>query len=126
MSIKDGMIAMVLMTVIKKINNNFDVSELIHTYNADGRTMTIVITDLNEGTGFSVADGVLKSGDIDNPTCAVRMTKDTLAAILTDKITHQQAFLMGSVDVISNERLRDSIVLNKIFNEMKEIVVRTG
>lgn len=125
MPIKDAMIGMVLKTVIKRINKNFDVSNVIDAYNADGRTMTIIISDLDEGTGFSIVNGVLESGNIDNPTCVVRMTKDTLAAVLTSKITQQQAFLMGGVDITGNDRLRDSIVLNRIFDEMKGVIVKT-
>jgi putative sterol carrier protein len=87
--------------------------------------MTVVISDLGEGTGFSIVNGVLESGNIDDPTCVVCLTKDTLAAILTSKITQQQAFLMGGVDITGNDRLRDSIVLNRIFDEMKSVIVKT-
>lgn len=125
MTIKDGMIKMVLRTVIKKINKNFDMTDIMDKYEADGRTMSIIITDLGEGTGFSVTNGVLVAGNLENPTCVVKMKKDILAAIITNKITQQQAFLMGGVDIRSNERLRDSIVINRIFGEMKGIIVKT-
>ena len=125
MTIKDNMIKMVLRTVIKKINKNFDMTDIMDKYKADGRTMSIVITDLGEGTGFSVANGVLVDGNLENPTCVVKMKKDILAAIITNKITQQQAFLMGGVDISSNERLRDSIVINRIFDEMKGIIIKT-
>ena len=125
MTIKDGMIKMVLRTVIKKINKNFDMTDIMDRYEADGRTMSIIITDLGEGTGFSVTKGVLVAGNIDNPTCTVKMKKDILAAIITNKITQQQAFLMGGVEISSNERLRDSIVINRIFGEMRGIIVKS-
>ena len=125
MAVNDFMIALVLKKVIKRINNNFDITDVLKDYNASGRTMSVVITDLNEGTGFSVVDGVLTAVHVDEPTCTVTLTKDTLAAIVTNKITQQQAFLMGGVDIISSERIRDSIILNRIFDEMKETIVRS-
>ena len=124
MAIKDAMIAMVLNTVINRINNNFDMNQLLHEYNAEGRTMTVIVTDLGEGTGFSVVDGALSAGNLDESTCRVSMSKAVLAAVVTNKMTQQQAFLMGEVKIESNERLRDSIILNKIFDEMKEVIVK--
>ena len=124
MSIKDNMIKMVLKKILKKVNNNFDMTELMNKYKADGRTMSVVVTDLGEGTGFSISDGILIDGSIENPTCTVHVTREILAAIITNKITQQQAFLMGGVLIKSNERLRDSIILNRIFDEMKDIIVK--
>jgi putative sterol carrier protein len=125
MTIKDAMIGLVLKTVVNRVNNSFDLNKVLDRYNADGRTMMVIITDIGEGTGFSIVNGTLVSGAIENPTCTVRMTKDILAAIVTNKLSQQQAFLMGGVDIESNERLRDSIVLNKIFDEMRGVIVKT-
>lgn len=123
MAIKDGMMKMALNVVIRKINKRVNMSDVLSKYNADGRTMVVIITDLGENSGFSVANGKLVSGTIDDPTCMVSLTKNILGAILTNKITHQQAFLLGEVTVTSDERLRDGIVLNKIFDEMKNSIV---
>lgn len=119
--IQNMIIKRALDAVIKKINSNIDMGEVMSKYNADdGRTMVVAITDLGEDSGFSVVNGKLMSGIIENPTCTVFMSKNVLGAILTNKLTHSQAFLLGEIDIRSDAKLRDSIVLNRIFKEMKD------
>ncbi len=122
MAIQDRLILGALNAIINKINKNIDMGGVFNKYNADERrTMVVHITDLGENSGFSVIDGRLQSGTIENPTCVVFMTKSTLAAIITGKMTHDQAFLLGQIEIRSESRMRDSIVLTRILNEMKAV-----
>lgn len=117
--IKDSLIKSVIQAMVRRANDKFDMREVLEKYNATGRTMQIVITDLDDGYGFNVSDGKLTLNEVPNPTCIISMNKATFSAIATQKLTQTQAFLMDSLKVEGNNWLRDSLVINKIFEELR-------
>lgn len=122
--IKDTLIKQVINAMVRRANEKYDMRDILNKYNATGRTMSIVISDLEDGYGFNVKDGKLTLEDISNPTCVISMNKATFSAIATNKITNTQAFLMDSVKVVGDNWLRDALVINKIFDELKGTMLK--
>lgn len=126
MGIRDTLIKAVILGMIRRANDKHDMQEVLEEHSADGRTMSIIITDIDDGYGFNVTNGKIVTGSIDNPTCIVSMDKQTFSAIATGKLTPSQAFFRNNLTVDGNEWLRDSIVVNKIFDEIKDTMMNTG
>lgn len=124
--IKDLIIKKVVHAMVNRANDSFDMQELLNKYSADGRSMAILITDIQDGFGFNIVEGQMAMEAIENPTCVVSMDKKTFSAIVTGKISNSQAFLMDSLQISGDDWLRDSIVLNKIFNELKDTMLKRG
>lgn len=124
--IKDALIKRVINAMVGRANEKFDMNEVLEKYSATGRTMSIIISDLDDGYGFNVKDGKLTLEDIVSPTCLISMNKATFSAIATGKITQTQAFLMDSVKIVGDNWLRDSLVINKIFDELKGVMLKRG
>lgn len=122
--IKDSILKQVIQAMVNRANNKFDMTEVMNKYNAEQRTMNVVITDLDDGYGFAVVGGRMVLTNVDSPTCVISMTKKTFSAIVTGKISQTQAFLMDSVIVTGNSWLRDAIVINKIFDELRDTMLR--
>lgn len=122
--IRDRLIKEVINGMVRRANEKYDMKEVLDKYNATGRTMSIVISDLDDGYGFNVKDGKLTLEDIVSPTCVISMNKATFSAIATNKITNTQAFLMDSVKVVGDNWLRDALVVNKIFDELKGTMLK--
>lgn len=122
--IKDLIIKKVVHAMVNRANDSFDMQELLNKYSADGRSMAILITDIQDGFGFNIVEGQMAMEAIENPTCVVSMDKKTFSAIVTGKISNSQAFLMDSLQISGDDWLRDSIVLNKIFNELKDTMLK--
>lgn len=122
--IKDTLIKQVINAMVRRANEKYDMREILNKYNATGRTMSIVISDLEDGYGFNVKDGKLTLEEIVSPTCIISMNKTTFSAIATNKITNTQAFLMDSVKVVGDNWLRDALVINKIFDELKGTMLK--
>ncbi len=124
--IKDLIIKKVVHAMVNRANDSFDMQELLNKYSADGRSMAILITDIQDGFGFNIVEGQMAMEALENPTCVVSMDKKTFSAIVTGKISNSQAFLMDSLQISGDDWLRDSIVLNKIFNELKDTMLKRG
>lgn len=122
--IKDSLLKQVIQAMVNRANNKFDMQEIMNKYSAEQRTMQVVITDLDDGYGFAVVGGKMILTNVDSPTCVVSMSKKTFSAIVTGKISQTQAFLMDSVVVTGNSWLRDAILINKIFGELKDTMLR--
>lgn len=122
--IKDLIIKKVVHAMVNRANDSFDMQELLNKYSADGRSMAILITDIQDGFGFNIVEGQMAMEALENPTCVVSMDKKTFSAIVTGKISNSQAFLMDSLQISGDDWLRDSIVLNKIFNELKDTMLK--
>ena len=120
------MIKAVIVGMVRRANEKHDMQEVLSEHGADGRTMSIIITDIDDGYGFSVENGNIVTASIDNPTCIVSMDKKTFSAIVTSKITPTQAFFRNNIIIDGNEWLRDSIVINKIFEEIKGTMLNKG
>lgn len=123
MALTDALVKKAVEIMLITANTSIDFSKVIKEYNAAGRTMLLQITDIGDGVGFGVADGRLCDTDaITEPTCIVNLNKSIFSSIVTGKMTHQQAFFMGEVEIIGNDWARDSIILSKIFTRIKEVL----
>ena len=122
--IKDMIIKKVVHSMVKRANDSFNMQELLMKYSADGRSMAVLITDIQDGFGFNIIDGQMAMDMVDDPTCVVSMDKKTFSAIVTGKVTQSQAFLMDSLQITGDSWLRDSIVLSKIFDELKDTMLK--
>lgn len=124
--IKDSLLKQVIQAMVNRANNKFDMQEMMNKYSAEQRTMNVIITDLDDGYGFAIMGGKMVLMNVEDPTCVISMSKKTFSAIVTGKINQTQAFLMDSVVVTGNSWLRDAIVINKIFDELKDAMLRKG
>lgn len=124
--IKDSLLKQVIQAMVNRANNKFDMQEMMNKYSAEQRTMNVIITDLDDGYGFAIMGGKMVLMNVEDPTCIISMSKKTFSAIVTGKINQTQAFLMDSVVVTGNSWLRDAIVINKIFDELKDAMLRKG
>lgn len=124
--IRDLIIKKVVHSMVKRANDNFDMQDVLEKYSAGGRSMAILITDIDDGFGFNIIDGKMAMETIENPTCVISIDKKTFSAIVTGKITQSQAFLMDSLQISGDNWLRDSIVLSKIFEELKGTMLKRG
>jgi len=122
--IKDMLIKKVVRAMVSRANDSFNMQEVLEKYSADGRSMAILITDIQDGFGFNIIDGQMAMDTLDDPTCVVSMDKKTFSAIVTGKVTQSQAFLMDSLQITGSSWLRDSIVLSKIFDELKDTMLK--
>ncbi len=122
--IKDSLLKQVIQAMVNRANNKFDMQEMMNKYSAEQRTMNVIITDLDDGYGFAIIGGKMVLTNVEDPTCVISMSKKTFSAIVTGKISQTQAFLMDSVVVTGNSWLRDAIVINKIFDELKDTMLR--
>ena len=121
--IKDLIIKKVVQAMVKRANDNYNMQEVLEKYSAGGRSMAILITDIQDGFGFNIIDGQMVMDILENPTCGVSMDKKTFSAIVTGKITQSQAFFMNSLQITGDNWLRDSIVLSKIFDELRDTML---
>ena len=124
--IKDSLIKQVVQGMVSRANAKFDMHQVMQKYSAEGRTLNFIITDLDDGYGFAIVDSRMVLTNVLNPTCLVSMEKRTFSAIVTGKISQTQAFLMDEIKVVGTNWLRDSIVINKIFDELKNVMLKRG
>ena len=123
MSLTDALVQKAVEVMLLTANRSMNFNKVLKEYNAAGRTMLLQITDIGDGCGFGVVDGKLcDMRAISEPTCVVNLNKSTFSSIVTSKITHQQAFFMGEVEIIGADWARDSIILSKIFTRIKEVL----
>lgn len=128
MTLKDKIVLSLMNKIVERINSSakLTINDVLDSYGATGRTMCISITDIGDGVTLKVEDGAMSLDDFDEsftPTCIVAMNKNTFAAILTNKLSHSDAFLRGALQIVGDNWLRDSVILGKIFDEMKDIML---
>ena len=126
MTLPDGIIKMAISKVITKSNSTIDFDLLIQNigsiHDVD-KKLIIRITDMKSTAGFGIKDGKMVEVDkVDKPDTVFSMDKNTFSAILLNKVSHRQAFYMGAIEADGENWVRDSILLGKIFDEIKKVM----
>lgn len=123
MALPDGIIKMAINKVISKSNASIDFDALISTIgtiNDVDKKLVIRIADMKSACGLGIKDGKMVEVDkVDNPDTVFSMDKNTFSAIILNKIDHRQAYYMGAIEAYGDNWIRDSILLGKIFDEIK-------
>lgn len=126
MSLPDGIIKLAINKVISKSNSKIDFDALIQSIggiNDVDKKLVIRITDMKAATGLGIKDGMLVEVDkVEKPDTVFSMDKNTFSAIILNKIDHRQAYYMGAIDTDGENWVRDSILLGKIFDKIKEVM----
>lgn len=124
MSLPDGIIKLAISKVISKSNANIDFESLITntgSMNDVDKKLVVRITDMKSACGLGIKDGkVVEVDKVDNPDTVFSMDKNTFSAIILNKLDHRQAYYLGAVEADGESWFRDSILLAKIFDEIKK------
>jgi len=124
--LEDSLVKLAIRKVIKKSNSKIDFTELI-TVNGSlsdlQKKLVVRISDMEEATGLGILEGKLvEISLVDKPDTIFTMTKNTFTAILLNKLDHRQAYLFGVIEADGANWLRDSILLGKIFDQIKKVM----
>ena len=124
MSLPDAIIQMAIKKVISKSNEKIDFDSLISNigsiHDVD-KKLVIRITDMKSAAGFGIKDGKMVEVDkVDKPDTVFSMDKNSFSAIILNKIDHRQAYYCGAIEADGENWVRDSILLGKIFDEIKK------
>lgn len=123
MTLPDGIIRMAINKVISVSNSKIDFDMLIQnigTISDVDKKLVIRITDMKAATGIGIQDGKLVEVDkVESPDTIFSMDKNTFSAIVLNKIDHRQAYYYGAIEADGENWVRDSILLGKIFDEIK-------
>lgn len=124
MNLPDSIIQLAIRKVIAKSNVSIDFESLITntgSMNDVDKKLVIRITDMNSVCGLGIKEGKMVEVDkVDNPDTIFSMNKNTFSAIILNKISHRQAYFMGAIEADGDSWVRDSILLAKIFDEIKK------
>lgn len=127
MTLPDGIIKMAISKVISKSNAVIDFESLISNVGSISdvdKKLVIRITDMKTICGLGIKEGKMVEVDkVDNPDTVFSMDKNTFSAIILNKIDHRQAYYMGAIEADGNNWVRDSILLGKIFDEIKKVML---
>lgn len=126
MSLPDGIIKLAINRVISKSNSSIDFDSLISTigsiHDVD-KKLVIRITDMKSACGLGIKDGKMVEVDkVEKPDTVFSMDKNTFSAIILNKVEHRQAYYMGAIEADGENWVRDSILLGKIFDEIKKVM----
>ena len=126
MTLPDGIIKLAISKVISKSNSSIDFESLITNtgsiHDVD-KKLIIRITDMKVATGLGIKEGKMVEVDkVDTPDTVFSMDKNTFSAIILNKIDHRQAYYMGAIEADGESWVRDSILLAKIFDEIKKVM----
>lgn len=128
MSLKDEIIKMAIRKVIRDSNSKLDFAELITNSGSDSdlhKKLIVRITDIDSITGIGIQNGKMMEVDkVENPDTVFSMTKQTFSAIIMDKIDHRQAFWIGAIEADGENWVRDSLLLGKIFDAIRQVIRR--
>lgn len=120
----DFLIKKAIQMVIKKSNeqiNFFNLIEQSGTASDVSKKLVIRISDMGSNTGLAVQDGKLVEVDkVEKPDTIFSMTKNTFSNIIMGKLDHRQAYFLGVIEADGSNWVRDSILLAKIFDAIKE------
>ena len=126
MTLPDGIIKMAINKVITKSNSVIDFDLLIQNIGSIrdvDKKLIIRITDMKSTAGFGIKDGKMVEVDkVDKPDTVFSMDKNTFSAIILNKVDHRQAYYMGAIEADGENWVRDSILLGKIFDEIKKVM----
>ena len=126
--LKDAIIKKAIQKVINDSNEKLDFEAVIieHGTASDvNKKLVIKITDMESNTGLGIKDGKMVEIDkVDSPDTIFSMSKNSFSAILLNKIDHRQAYLVGAIDAYGENWVRDSILLGKIFDDIKKAIKR--
>lgn len=124
MALPDGIIQLAIRKVISKSNSSIDFESLITntgSMNDVDKKLVIRITDMKVAAGLGIKEGKMVEVDkVENPDTVFSMDKNTFSAIILNKIDHRQAYYMGAIEADGESWVRDSILLAKIFDEIKK------
>lgn len=124
--LQDSLVKLAIRKVIEKSNAKIDFIALISnsgTISDLDKKLVIRITDMEETTGLGIQDGkMVEVEKVVNPDTIFSMTKQTFTAIILNKIDHRQAYFMGAIEADGNNWVRDSILLGKVFDEIKSVM----
>lgn len=126
MALPDIIIMKAIKVVISKSNEKIDFESLISNigsiHDVD-KKLVIRITDMKSACGLGIKGGKMVEVDkVDNPDTVFSMDKNTFSAIILNKVDHRQAFYMGAIEADGSNWVRDSILLGKIFDEIRKVM----
>ncbi len=126
MTLPDLIIRMAIQKVIEKSNAAIDFDSLIMgigTTSDVDKKLVIRITDMKSVCGLGIKEGKMVEVDkVDNPDTVFSMDKNTFSSIILNKIDHRQAYYMGAIEADGANWVRDSILLGKVFDEIKKVM----
>lgn len=126
MALPDGIIKLAINKVISKSNSKIDFEELITSIggmNDVNKKLVIRITDMKSACGLGIKEGKMVEVDkVINPDTVFSMDKNTFSAIILNKVDHRQAYYMGAIEADGENWVRDSLLLGKIFDEIKLVM----
>ena len=126
--LKDAIIKRAIQKVIKDSNEKLDFDAIIIANGtaADvNKKLVIKITDMESNTGLGIKDGKMVEVEaVTEPDTIFSMSKNTFSAILLNKIDHRAAYFVGAIDAYGESWVRDSILLGKIFDEIRAVIKR--
>ena len=126
MSLPDTIIKMAIAKVISKSNSSIDFDMLISSIgsvNDVDKKLVIRITDMKSVCGLGIKEGKMVEVDkVDKPDTVFSMDKNTFSAIILNKVDHRQAYYYGAIEADGENWVRDSILLGKIFDEIKKVM----
>jgi putative sterol carrier protein len=133
MNVKEGIKDLIIKKAIQKVisdsNKKLDFDAIIITHGTSNdvhKKLVIKIVDMESNTGLGIKEGKMVEVDkVENPDTIFSMTKNTFSAILLNKIDHRQAYLIGAIEAYGESWVRDSILLSKIFDEIK-VAMKNG
>lgn len=123
-AIQDTLIKIAIRKVIKDSNSKIDFAELIAKTGSQtdvDKKLVVRITDMDDNTGLGILDGKLVEVEkVEKPDTIFSMNKNTFSSILLGKIDHRQAYFIGAIECDGANWVRDSILLGKVFDEIKK------
>lgn len=126
MTLPDLIIRMAIQKVIEKSNAAIDFDSLIMgigTTSDVDKKLVIRIIDMKSVCGLGIKEGKMVEVDkVDNPDTVFSMDKNTFSSIILNKIDHRQAYYMGAIEADGANWVRDSILLGKVFDEIKKVM----
>jgi putative sterol carrier protein len=128
MALPDFAIKAAIAKVIRDSNEKLDFDNVIMTHGSPNdidKKLVIKITDMSSVSGIGIKEGkMVEVEKVDNPDTLFLMDKNTFTSIILNKIDHRQAYYMGAIEATGENWVRDSILLGKIFDEVKKCIKR--
>lgn len=123
MALDDTIIKLAIKKVISKSNGKIDFNDVITKHGSPldiDKKLVIKISDMDSNTGIGISEGKMTEVDkVENPDTIFSMTKNTFSSILLGRTDHRQAYFIGAIEAFGTNWVRDSILLAKIFDEIK-------
>ena len=124
--IQDTIVKKAISRIISESNSKIDFDYLISSIgsvNDTNKKLVVRITDMNENVGLGIQEGkMVEVSKVTDPDTIFSMDKNTFSNIILNKVDSGQAFLMGAIQSDGKNWLRDSILLEKVFKEIKRVI----